>query len=194
MNETVLEFGPGRRLMGVLTKPAPDAARQSVAVVITNSGIIHRVGANRLHVRLARLFASHGYPCLRYDLPGIGDSERLGTGASIGDENIAATRAAFDALQKADVAQRFVIIGLCSGADHSFVMTCVEPRVSAAVLIDPTAMFSTKKHRFNLMLLPVRRALRPRALWRLVRGRYRIVRDVRLTVAPEARARSLRRG
>ena len=39
-----------------------------------NAGSIHRVGPNRSFVRMARRFADLGYPVLRMDLSGIGDS------------------------------------------------------------------------------------------------------------------------
>lgn len=177
VKETVLEFGPDRRLVGVLTRPPRAAGGPTdVVVVITNSGIIHRVGANRVHVRLARSLAANGVPCLRYDLPGIGDSERLTTGGDVESDNLAATRAAVDALVKQRVGSRIVMVGLCSGADHSFRAMRVDPRIVGAVLIDPTAMFSTTRHRMNLVRRLLRRALRP-AMWgRLLSGRYRLSR------------------
>lgn len=178
MIESVLEFGPGRRLVGILTRPPQHAEVHDLAVLITNSGIIHRVGANRVHVRLARFLAARGYPCLRYDLPGIGDSERSGTGASVQVENLGASMAAMDALQRSGIARRFVLIGLCSGADHSFMVGCVDSRVAGAVLIDPTGVFSTRRHQLNIMLRTVRRGMRPRVWIRLVTGKYQLSRSI----------------
>ncbi len=177
MKETILEFGPERRLVGVLTRPPRAAGDPSnVVVVITNSGIIHRVGANRVHVRLARSLAAAGVPCLRYDLPGIGDSERAASGGGVESDNLSATAAAIDALEKMGVGTRIVMVGLCSGADHSFRAMRLDPRIVGAVLIDPTAMFSTTRHRVNLVRRLFRRALRP-VLWiRLLSGRYRLSR------------------
>ncbi len=174
MRETILEFGPHRRLVGVLTRPeAGERAGDGIAVVITNSGIIHRVGANRVHVRLARALAAAGVPCLRYDLPGIGDSERMSSGGDVETSNLMATAAALTALTAAGVASRFVVVGLCSGADHGFRVSIVDPRVIGAVLIDPTTMFSTPRHRLNLALRASARAMRPRVWMRLLAGRYR---------------------
>ncbi len=177
MRETILEFGPHHRLIGVLTRPeSAERAGGGVAVVITNSGIIHRVGANRVHVRLARALAAAGVPCLRYDLPGIGDSARMSAGRDVETANQMATAAALTALTAAGVASRFVMIGLCSGADHSFRVSVADPRVIGAVLIDPTTMFSTSRHRLNLALRAAGRALRPRFWGRLLAGRYRLSR------------------
>lgn len=187
MTEAVLEFGPARRLVGILSRPsAAEGVRRDLAVVITNSGIIHRVGANRVHVRLARALASAGYPVLRYDLPGIGDSERSGSGEAVQEENIAGTRAALDALQRSGVAGQFVMVGLCSGADHALTMAIVDPRIVGAVTIDPTGMFSTRRHRINRVLQTAARGLRPHVWWRLVTGRYNLARTL-TNPAPETR-------
>ena len=53
-----------------------------------NSGVIHHAGVWRLHVRLARELAADGFPSLRFDLSGIGDSERRAVAASI-EETVA---------------------------------------------------------------------------------------------------------
>ena len=109
MRETILEFGPHRRLVGVLTRPeSAERAGGDVAVVITNSGIIHRVGANRVHVRLARALAAAGVPCLRYDLPGIGDSARMSAGGDVETANQMATAAACTALTAAAASWRSI--------------------------------------------------------------------------------------
>lgn len=177
--ETVLEFGPDRRLVGILTQPAGVSASHRLAIVITNSGIIHRVGANRVHVRLARHLASLGVPCLRYDLPGIGDSDAALDTATLEKARLQATRMAFDALQQSGIAERFVMIGLCSGADHSFEVSCADQRVHGVVLLDPTTMFATPRHQFNQLMRLVQRASKVQ-VWRRLLKRE-------ITVLPSAR-------
>lgn len=166
-----MEFGPNRSFVGILAQPDKASPVADLAVLIVNAGIIHRVGPNRLHVRMARTLARNGYACLRYDLPGIGDSE-MPRAASMLAANVAATREAVDTLIKRSVARRFVIMGLCSGADHAFLLMSMDARLDGAIAIDPTVMFSTPLHRINMRLKPLRRALRPRALWRAATGRY----------------------
>ena len=57
MRERALTFGPAN-LVGVLTQPDPAVANPGLpAVVILNSGILHRAGASRLYVRIARRLA-----------------------------------------------------------------------------------------------------------------------------------------
>ena len=186
MRETVVEFGPARRLVGILTRDTPSAAAaDDVAVLITNSGIIHRVGPHRLHVRLARFLAARGYPVLRYDLPGIGDSESAG-GDQVAQAKLAGTRAAMDQLQRMGVAKRFVVMGICSGADHSLLAAVVDPRVAGAITIDPTTVFPTRRHRVNRVLRRASRLLVPRVVWRLVTGRYSVLRRLSEPSQPPA--------
>jgi len=76
MQERVVQFGPDRGLVGILTLPDAGAEVDAPHVVLLNSGIIHRVGSSRLHVDLARALSSVGVAAFRFDLSGIGDSKR----------------------------------------------------------------------------------------------------------------------
>jgi len=170
-----MEFGPGGRFVGILTRDDSAGGNPAeVALLITNAGIIHRVGPHRLHVRLAREMAAIGVPCLRYDLPGIGDSDSVG-GAQIAQMKLTATRASIDRLQRMGVAHRFVIMGICSGADHSLMASVVDPRITGAIVIDPTTVFETPRHRVNRTVQRASRLFVPRVLWRLVTGKYRVL-------------------
>lgn len=190
LRETVHSFGPERRLVGVLTRRAPGAEEGGgPAVVILNAGIIHRTGPNRLHVRIARRLAARGVPTLRFDLPGIGDSGMLGTAGSTVDDALAAVTAALDELGRLETASRFVVFGLCSGADLAFMSASMDPRIAGVVLIDPNRIFPTWKSRLIQMLRP---ALRPSVWYRAATGRYGLVRRLldRLRPAPEDPSRN----
>ena len=111
--EQAILLGPRRSLVGVLTPPVEGSPPRDRAVVILNSGIIHRVGANRLHVELARELARAGFRVLRFDLSGIGDSPaRSDAGASILDSVMQDIREAVDHVAGKD--GRVAIFGLCS--------------------------------------------------------------------------------
>ena len=76
MRERVVRFGAGNGLVGILTEPEPIRSHPDrPAIIFLNSGILHRVGSCRMHVRLAWALAEAGYPSLRFDLSGIGDSD-----------------------------------------------------------------------------------------------------------------------
>lgn len=198
MNESVLNFGPSSALVGIVTRPPgpaqADAAVASitrppelaptdagVAIVILNAGVIHRVGPGRLHVRLARTLAARGFPCLRFDLPGIGDSRSLGTGSMLLQDNLVAISAAFDTLERKNVARRFVVFGLCSGADHAFLSACNDPRVVGVVMVDPTRIFTTWR---SQALRAGRWLIRPSAWLRLLLGHYTVLKRVHQRLRP----------
>lgn len=173
LKESVLTFGPSGALVGVLTRPLgwePGAA-PGIAVILLNSGVIHRVGPNRLHVQLARTLAARGAPCLRMDLPGIGDSRPLGTGGALIQEWVSGAQTAMDILERRGVASRFVLFGLCSGADRAFSTAVADPRVVGLALVDPTGIFSTWQSR---VLRGARWLRRPAGWMRLLAGRYRL--------------------
>ena len=136
--ERTVEFGPGSRLRGIVTLPAGSAPPWSApAMVILNAGVIHRVGPNRLGVRIARGVSELGVPALRFDLSGLGDSIPREEARSLDDSVALDVRAAFDFLAEAYGAKRFLTFGLCSGGREAFRAAYRDPRVEGAVMIDP---------------------------------------------------------
>lgn len=140
MREKPVQFGTGTPLLGMLTEPAPGAAGAGrPGVLMLNSGILHRVGSCRLHVRLARSLAAAGYPSLRFDYSGIGDSEPRRDNLPFEVSAIAETREAMDYLATRKGVDGFVLLGLCSGADMAHETAVADPRVRALVLLDAWA-------------------------------------------------------
>ncbi len=140
MREKVLKFGPTRGLVGILTEPPPDAPPERPPVVFLNSGILHHTGASRLYVRMARRLAALGHPCFRFDFSGIGDSEARRDTLGAAESAVVETREAMDLLAaRKGGADRFILIGLCSGADMGFKVAQVDERVVGLVQLDPFA-------------------------------------------------------
>ena len=134
--ERVLALGEGANLIGIATEPAtPSDAKPSV--IMLNAGVLHRVGPRRLHVLLARTLATHGFSTCRLDLSGIGDSRVIANHGSFRESAVADTRMTMDYLGTETGAQRFVLFGLCSGADNALATAAVDPRVVGLVLIEP---------------------------------------------------------
>lgn len=106
------------------------------AIVILNAGIMHRVGPNRLHVKMARTLAAMGFVVLRCDFSGVGDSKVREDALPFEKSAIAETREAMDCIHEAMGTERFVLMGMCSGATISFGTACCDPRVEGAVLIN----------------------------------------------------------
>lgn len=137
MIERALAFGDDRSLAGVVTDPGPAAETDALpAVIFLNSGLMHRVGPNRLYVRLARRLAEQGFRSLRFDLSGIGDSRAARDRLSIRERWVAETRSAMDVLAAENGAASFVLIGNCSGAAASFLTAHEDVRVVGLGLIN----------------------------------------------------------
>lgn len=135
MNERAILFGASAALVGVVSEPAgADPSRP--AVILLNSGIIHRVGPNRLYVEMARRLVSRGFPVLRFDFSGIGDSPPRQDNLPFAKSSIQETRAAMDYLATTHRSSRFVLAGLCLGAVVSCQTALLDPRVVGTLLIN----------------------------------------------------------
>jgi hypothetical protein len=137
MRERVVTFGNGAELVGVIAEPPRAQARPDwPAIVLINAGLLHKVGASRLHVTLARALAPAGFTVLRFDLAGLGDSEPRRQVMSFEESAIADLRDAMDYLSTAVASREFVLTGLCSGSDMVFAAAKVDPRVIGLVQLD----------------------------------------------------------
>ncbi|HEU4733453.1 MAG TPA: hypothetical protein VFT22_36420 [Kofleriaceae bacterium] len=112
-------------------------AAPGLAFMILNAGVLHRVGPHRLHVVLARRIAAAGVSALRLDLGGIGDSMASSDAATFRDSAVADTRLAMTGLANQLGVRRFVLFGVCSGADNAIATALVDDRVAGIVLVDP---------------------------------------------------------
>ena len=136
MREDVVRFGKMDNLIGVVTDPG-EGPSHSTAVLLLNSGLIHRVGPGRLYVKMARRFAAMGYPSLRFDLSGVGDSVVRGDNVPHDRATILDIQEAMDFLAESRGVERFVLMGICSGAVDSFNGAVADPRVSGIALLNP---------------------------------------------------------
>ena len=174
MTESVLNFGPGAGLVGVLAEPS--APRPGApTVVLLNAGVIHRIGPNRVHVAVARQLAADGVASLRLDMAGIGDSRGLDSGASQHEECLASIRHALDMLVARGFAPRFALYGACSGAVYAFRYARRDPRVIGVAGVDPEEIDRSRK---SHMLRVARAARRPAVWYRLLTGRYGVLRQL----------------
>jgi hypothetical protein len=141
IRDEVLRFGPEGQLVGIVSHPGepstPQRAKLHPALIILNAGVLHRIGPHRLHVQLARRIAARGIAGLRLDLGGIGDSMAASDAATFRDSAVADTRVAMAGLTTALGSERFVLFGVCSGADNSIATALVDDRVAGVILVDP---------------------------------------------------------
>ena len=128
IHERVLRLGDDGHLVAIASDPP--AADATPTAILLNAGVLHRVGPHRLHVRLARSLAASGIHAVRIDLSGIGDSRPLPSGLGFRASSVADVRAAMD--QVGGTTARFVLFGVCSGADNALAAAEVDPRVRQA--------------------------------------------------------------
>jgi alpha-beta hydrolase superfamily lysophospholipase len=146
-NDTVTErpaiFATDAALFGIVTEPHTGEIRRR-AVILLNPGADCHIGANRMHVSLARRWARRGYIVLRMDLAGLGDSgKRPGqpdnevfSPAALDD-----VRAAIEFVRDHYGATDITLGGLCSGAYHSLRAAVAALPVNRILLVNPENYF-----------------------------------------------------
>jgi dienelactone hydrolase len=134
--EHAVVFPESGSLVGVFTVAEESGDRKRPAVIFLNAGLLHRVGPNRVYVRIARELARYGFSSLRFDLSGIGDSPPRTDGLPLRAASLRDVTDALDFLSATRGLSSFILIGMCSGADLAFRVALADARVVGAVLID----------------------------------------------------------
>ena len=136
--ERAVQFGPAGRLFGILSAPI-DAAGESPAIILLNTGVEYHIGPHRLYVPLARDWAARGHLVLRFDFGGIGDSAP----APGAEPHVAYPEAMVDDLcaairlvRERDPQRRIILAGLCSGGWLAF-QAATRGLVDAVISVNP---------------------------------------------------------
>lgn len=154
----------GEVLIGVLSSPTqagggPSAA--DVGVVIIVGGPQYRAGSHRQFTLLARALAAAGYPVLRFDYRGMGDS----TGPQRDFDAVTADiGAAIDVLQQRRPAvTRVVLWGLCDGASAAllYLHATRDARVCGMALANPWVRSEAGLARTHLKHYYLQRLMQP---------------------------------
>ena len=135
--QPVVIHSPGGHMLGIISSPAAHTAAPSIGVLLVLGGAQSRAGSHRQCVTLARRLAAAGVACLRFDLPGLGDSPGL---PAAFDETAPQLGCAIDTLfQRQPGMQRIVLWGLCDGASACllYVQQVQDTRVAGLALLNP---------------------------------------------------------
>jgi uncharacterized protein len=146
----------GFRLFGILHQP--ERPLSDVAVLLLSPGVKMRVAPHRMYKAMAERFTQLGYPVLRFDFYGLGDSEgevdeklladlygSIQAGRYVGD-----TIAAMDWMERTHGISRFVVSGLCGGALTGLLAGQRDPRIiglmglAIPVILDGSSIDFTK--------------------------------------------------
>jgi pimeloyl-ACP methyl ester carboxylesterase len=122
----------GHRLLGVLHTPDQAAARPG-ALVFLHGWAGYRIGPHQMFTKLARRACDQGFPCLRFDFRGRGDSEGDARRTTL-STMIQDTLAAVEMVCAEVGVERVALIGDCSGSEVAIGAGPLDPRIDALVL------------------------------------------------------------
>lgn len=128
-------IGQFENLLGVYSQPEV-LASSTTAVIMLTPGMLHHVGPMRLHVQLARRLADLGVASFRFDLSGIGDSFAVGSQGTSLQRAEREVGEAMDWLNHQYGFERFVLFGLCSGADDALATAVHDSRIVGLSMLD----------------------------------------------------------
>jgi pimeloyl-ACP methyl ester carboxylesterase len=137
--EEAVFFAQDGLRFGILHR-ANEARADLPAIILLNAGTVHRMGPHRLYVRMAREWARLGFHVFRVDISGIGDSPaETGTTENVcyPPRHLVDVASAMDFLRTRLPIERFILAGLCSGADNAFQVALRDERVVGAVMMNP---------------------------------------------------------
>jgi len=165
----------GETLVGILHPAAATSVRFGILVVV--GGPQYRVGSHRQFVQMARELAAAGYPVLRFDYRGMGDSAAPAQGFERVEPDIRAAIDRFSA--EIPTLEGVIVFGLCDAAAAALMYCLVDARVAGLILANPWVRTaageaaSFVKHYYGRRLLQV-------SFWRkLLAGELRVAAAVK---------------
>lgn len=189
--ETTLFACAGDTLLGILAKPETPG---DIGVIVIVGGPQYRAGSHRQFVLLSRALATAGYPVIRFDYRGMGDSEGQQRDFQAVSADI---KAAIDVLHEHMPSVRQVALwGLCDGASAAL-LYCHEtrdPRVSGLCLLNPWVRSEASLARTQVRHYYTRRVLQKEFWLKLLNGKVArgalsgLAQKIRLSVSGSVRS------
>lgn len=136
MKEEVVLLGNNQSLVAVVTEPETKSNNDLPAVILFNAGLTHRVGPNRIYVKLARHLTEMGMTVMRFDLSGVGDSSVRMDNSTFEAAVVDDARQVMDYLSRTRGSKSFFLMGHCGGALISLGIANVDPRTVGVVMIN----------------------------------------------------------
>lgn len=153
-------------LLGIIASPE-QAAKTGVLIVV--GGPQYRAGSHRQFLLLSRALAAAGYPAMRFDYRGMGDSTGDLRDFEAVDLDIAAAVDAFTAAVPG--LERVVIWGLCDAASAALLYwdAARDSRIGGLVLLNPWVRSEATLARAHIKHYYAQRLLQPE-FWRKLLG------------------------
>jgi len=154
MNEKIIQFGPNKSLVGILTEPNVNT-KKLPGFIFVNSGLLHRIGPFRIYVSLSRKLAESGYHSFRIDLSGKGDSLTRKNSLSLAENIKLDIKDAMDYLESQEGINQFIVCGICTGADNAYESGFDDDRITGIIPVDgyayPTLKFKLRRYAPKLL-------------------------------------------
>lgn len=161
----------GETMLGIVSAPQNSAA---TGVLIVVGGPQYRIGSHRQFLLLARALAAEGYPAMRFDFRGMGDSSGTPRIFDAVDEDISAAVSAF--IAACPSLERIVLWGLCDAASASLLYweRSRDARIHGMVLLNPWVRSEATLARTHIKHYYVRRLMQADFWYKILGGRLRI--------------------
>lgn len=181
----------GERLLGVVALPEMS---QRTGVLIVVGGPQYRAGSHRQFLLLSRTLAAAGYPTMRFDYRGMGDSSGEQGSFEAVDDDIAAAIAAFR-LHCPEL-ESIVLWGLCDAATAALLYwdRTRDARLGGLVLLNPWVRSEATLARTHIKHYYVQRMLQAEFWRKLLSGRLGIGPALRGLLGSLMRARQASTG
>lgn len=164
----------GEELVGVVHLP-PGAGPATAGVVIVVGGPQYRAGSHRQFVLLARRLARAGFPVLRFDCRGMGDSSGQSRTFETLDDDIGAAIA--ELRRRTAASLPVVLVGLCDGASAALMYGHAK-QVAGMVLINPWVRTEKSEASVYVRHYYAQRVLQPDFWKKLFSGEVAVARSV----------------
>lgn len=190
-SEQVVTFAcAGEQMLGILALPEQ---AQKIGVLLLVGGPQYRVGSHRQFLLLARTLAAAGYPTMRFDYRGMGDSEGDLRHFEAVNDDIAAAIAAFQA--HCPQVTKLVLWGLCDAASSALLYwdAVKDARVSGLVLLNPWVRSETSLARAHIKHYYGQRLLQAEFWRKLLTGKLGLGRAIGGFIGSLNRARQDKR-
>lgn len=166
----------GTELIAILHRP-DGAMRRSGIVIVVGGGPQYRVGGHRQLVLWARALCAAGYPVLRFDYRGMGDTAGEFKGFTQVDDDL---RSAVDRLQQeVPGLDEIVLWGECDAASAILLYAGLDARVGGAVLLNPWVRTEALQAQAMLKHYYLQRLMQPSFWKRLLGGGFRPLESLR---------------
>ncbi len=165
----------GEQLLGIVAQPEQ---AESTGVLIIVGGPQYRGGSHRQFLLLSRALATAGYPAMRFDYRGMGDSTGELRNFEAVESDIAAAVDAF--MAASPELERIVLWGLCDAASASllYLHAHKDERLGGLVLLNPWVRSEATLARAHIKHYYVQRLLQPEFWRKLLSGNLGIGRAI----------------